>query len=197
MVAGLPKRQQPALSDKAGILVSDDMMTNTLASTHRTRTTIYGAVLWLAACLIGSYFAMGYEFQQGRLGPARRSWPVDSAMTRSATTSTIVAFVHPRCLCTRATVRQLLRTFAADPPAALLVSVFVPADPANQSSWFEEESIRSIRAAVPTAHILPDPEGVEAQRFGAFTSGTILVYDRLGHEVFRGGITNRRGGGRR
>ena len=39
-------------------------------------------------------------------------------------------------------------------------------------------------------------DGAEARRFGAFTSGTTLVYDGQGREIFRGGITDRRGGER-
>ena len=37
---------------------------------------------------------------------------------------------------------------------------------------------------------------MEATRFGALNSGTVLVYDPSGTELFRGGITDRRGGER-
>ena len=51
-----------------------------------------------------------------------------------------------------------------------------------------------IRAEAPEARIVFDRDGAEARRFGALTSGTVLVYDAQGRERFRGGITDRRGG---
>jgi hypothetical protein len=38
-----------------------------------------------------------------------------------------------------------------------------------------------------------DDAGVEAARFGAATSGTVLLYDGSGHLLFNGGITESRG----
>ena len=161
---------------------------------NRAGQEVFYGMLWLAGCCVASALAMGYEFRPGALGPSTTSWPADSAMTRSSQTNTIVAFLHPRCTCSRATVKQLLRTVAAHPNATLLVQVFVPPKPAEQHGWVDGEYARMIRAAVPHARIVPDQGGVEAKRFGALTSGTMLVYDSRGTEIFRGGITNRRGG---
>jgi hypothetical protein len=150
--------------------------------------------LWLAACFIGSYVAMSMDFRPGRLGARRASWPPASAMARSSTTDTIVMFLHPRCPCTRASVAQLLATVNAHPGATLLVSLFAPPASADERAWLQGDDARAIRAAVPDAALIPDRGGVEARRFGAQTSGTTLVYDRAGREIFRGGITDRRGG---
>jgi hypothetical protein len=38
-----------------------------------------------------------------------------------------------------------------------------------------------------------DPNGAEAQLFGAETSGYVLLYDTLGQLLFKGGITGSRG----
>jgi hypothetical protein len=48
-------------------------------------------------------------------------------------------------------------------------------------------------AAIPGAQVLDDPDGVEASRFGAATSGHALLYDRAGRLLFTGGITAARG----
>ncbi len=69
-----------------------------------------------------------------------------------------------------------------------------PADAPDRNAWEQGEYVKTIRAAIPHASIVIDRDGVEARRFGALTSGTILVYDVHGQERFRGGITNRRGG---
>jgi hypothetical protein len=41
--------------------------------------------------------------------------------------------------------------------------------------------------------VLADPDGREAQRLGAVTSGHVLLYDRAGQLLFTGGITGARG----
>ena len=43
--------------------------------------------------------------------------------------------------------------------------------------------------AIPGVRIWTDVGAVEARRFGAATSGLVLVYDASGRLVFQGGIT--------
>lgn len=150
--------------------------------------------LWLAVCLAGSYWAMSYEFRPGRLGSHQLHWPSASALKPASGKMTVVAFIHPRCVCSKATVKQLIRTLTAHPDAALIVSIFVPADFTDKQVWEEGEYVKMIRAALPGAQIIFDNDGAEARRFDAPTSGIILAYNRNAQEVFRGGITDRRGG---
>lgn len=42
-------------------------------------------------------------------------------------------------------------------------------------------------------NVVNDGDGVEAKRFGAFTSGQALLYDAQGQLRFSGGITDSRG----
>jgi hypothetical protein len=155
---------------------------------------ILAGTLWLASCLAGCYAAMSYDFQPGRLGPRQSRWPIDTTLVPSPADVTVVAFLHPRCPCTAATVKQLIRTLQRHPGSRLIAVVFAPPEPTSETEWEHGEYVQTIRAEVPAARIVPDPGGVEARRFGASTSGTILVYDRNGNETFRGGITDRRGG---
>ena len=46
---------------------------------------------------------------------------------------------------------------------------------------------------IPGAVIVDDRDGVEAQRFGAATSGQAFLYDRTGRLLFKRGITASRG----
>jgi hypothetical protein len=120
--------------------------------------------------------------------------------------TTVVAFVHPRCVCTRASITQLIRTMRAHPEAGLIVAVFTPLQQVvtgftplqggAQAEWTAGEYVKTVRAALPEARIVYDRGGIQAWRFGAYTSGTMLVYDDRGKEIFRGGITDRRGGER-
>ena len=81
--------------------------------------------LWLTAGLVGSYLAMGYEFLPGRLGPRQSAWPPGTSLTRTPGRMAAVAFLHPRCVCTRATFSHLVRVLTRRQDADLLVSVFV------------------------------------------------------------------------
>ena len=154
---------------------------------------VFGGI-WLGCCLIGSLAVMRYDFTPGRLGPAQARWPNDTRLQRHEGTKTVVAFLHPRCVCTRATVTQLVRTLKAHPRAEVIAAVFVPEHPADRAGWEEGDYVKRLRAHVPSLRLVYDAGAAEAKRFGALTSGTVLVYDPEGHEVFRGGITNRRGG---
>lgn len=159
-------------------------------------------LLWMGTCVAATYLAMSYDFKPGRLGPRRTSWPTETdysystAFVRHPGQTAILAFLHPRCVCTRATVKQLLKTAEAHPTAAVIVPVFVPVGPHDAAAWEESEYVKTIQTELPAAQVLFDPGGIQAWRFGALTSGTVLVYDQAGHEVFRGGITDRRGGER-
>lgn len=135
---------------------------------------------------------MRYEFAPGRLGASRR-WPAQTAMTLHHQTATVLVFLHPRCVCSRATVAHLVRSLHAWPEAHVVAAVFVPPDAAEANRWREAPYVRAIREGIPGADIVFDPGAVEAQRFGAITSGTVLVFDPHGTEIFRGGITGRRG----
>ncbi len=46
---------------------------------------------------------------------------------------------------------------------------------------------------IPGASVLVDREGAESHRFGATTSGDVLLYDASGRLAFAGGITSARG----
>ena len=159
------------------------------------------ASLWLATCSIALYMAMGYDFTPGSLGPRQAAWPPETDarapadLARHPDKTTIVAFLHPRCVCSYASVKQLVKTMKAHPGAELIVPVFTPPD-ANDAAagWADAASVQMVRAELPAARIVADRGGLQAKRFGALTSGTMLIYDADGRELFRGGITERRGG---
>ena len=165
--------------------------------THSSLAQWFVGAGWVILCVAGGYWAMRYDFTPGWIGPARTAWPIDTALERRPGAATAVAFLHPRCVCTRATVKQLVRTLLAHPDAALIVAAFIP--PSSEgirdlTAWESNDYVKTIHGAIPSAQIVFDAGGAEALRFGAYTSGTILTYDAQGREIFRGGITDRRGG---
>jgi hypothetical protein len=151
-------------------------------------------ISWLAACVLGSYIAMRYDFQPGALGKSQTQCADGSDLHPCMGQITVLAFLHPRCVCTAATVKQLIGAIHQQPQARLIAVLFVPPEPHDAEVWKDADYERYLRAHVPGVRIVFDPGGKEAERFGAITSGTLLVYDRQGQEIFRGGITGRRGG---
>jgi hypothetical protein len=60
------------------------------------------------------------------------------------------------------------------------------------SDWTHTDLWKSAQR-IPRMATIIDDEGADAARFGARTSGQVLIYDRSGHLAFRGGITPSRG----
>lgn len=152
--------------------------------------------VWILLCAIASYAVMGFDFRPGLLGPALTAWPTETSLVRDPAGTTVLAFLHPRCPCTRATVQQLIKTIHSQGQAKLTAVFYMPANAKGAKEWEQGDYVQKIRAALPNAHILFDTDGQEAAKFGAMTSGTILAYDGKGREIFRGGITDKRGGER-
>ena len=65
--------------------------------------------------------------------------------------------------------------------------------PRQSGTEWEDTDLRRSAAAIPSVTVLSDIDGVEAQRFGAETSGHTLLFDRDGRLLFSGGITEFRG----
>ena len=60
------------------------------------------------------------------------------------------------------------------------------------ADWSQTDLWRSA-ISLPGSTVIRDVRGAEAQRFGARTSGDVLVYDTDGRLAFQGGLTPARG----
>ncbi len=99
--------------------------------------------------------------------------------------ATLVMFAHPRCACTRAELRELVGRHAGH------VDVYVVFLQPNET-W-SHTGIWNDATSIETVNVLDDTEGAEAERFGAMTSGHVVLYDSHGALAFAGGITSARG----
>src|SRR5215472_11422328 len=66
-------------------------------------------------------------------------------------------------------------------------------DPPGVSEGWDQTDLWSTAVAIPGVDVMRDRGGIEARRFGATTSGQVLLYDGAGRLMFRGGITSARG----
>jgi hypothetical protein len=65
--------------------------------------------------------------------------------------------------------------------------------PSGSGLDWKNTDLRRTAEKIPGVTVLSDADGVEAQRFGAETSGHTFLFDRTGRLLFSGGITASRG----
>ena len=148
-------------------------------------------LLWLCALAMGEWALLGFELSPGKPAAATETWPRESRLSRSSVTFELLLFAHPRCPCTRATIGELALLMAqCSENIRARVLFFRPADAKDE--WTETDIFRAA-AAIPGVTALWDDGGIEANRFGARTSGQVFLYDFEAQLRFQGGITSSRG----
>ena len=157
----------------------------------RRLTLVVAGIVWIVGIVVAVGLLSRYKSEPGVAGQAPEHWPGDSALKRVEGGDTLVMFVHPQCPCTRASLSELNLIMQRRPVAAAVHLVFMrphgaPSDWEATASWDQAGHI-------PNATRVIDGDGQEAKRFGAMTSGQLLVYDAQGERRFAGGITGSRG----
>ncbi|MDB5296014.1 MAG: hypothetical protein JWO31_1997 [Phycisphaerales bacterium] len=148
--------------------------------------------VWVTCLAGGLVVYRRYEGTPGAAGAVPQTRPTDrGAGLGPDGRFTLVAALHPRCPCSRATVRELERVVARCGGSLGLRVLVVRPDGAGDG-W-ERTDLWNAVAALPGATVAADAGGREAQRLGAETSGQVVLYDPRGRLVFHGGITTSRG----
>lgn len=157
----------------------------------KTPRHILICVLWLLAAGAGAWGLMRYENTPTSSGETPSRWPAESRIERLAGHSSLVMFVHPHCPCSHASVAELNRLLSHCQGPATVHVLFIR--PKGVSDDWTETSLRKSAEAIPGVKVELDPEGREAQRFGAESSGYVVLYSPDGQLLFSGGITGSRG----
>lgn len=153
--------------------------------------------VWLIVVVCGWWCIERFEFSVNESSSQRvvTKWPADSALVRPANRPTLLFFLHPKCPCTRASVDELSRLFTslaetATPVPELFVIATIP--PTEIEAWWNTDTIAQTQQ-IASANLFVDRGGREAARFGATTSGFVMLFDELGNRRYAGGITICRG----
>jgi hypothetical protein len=152
---------------------------------------IAGGALWLFAVVAGFVIILNYQTASGTSGQTPAHWPALTNATLDLRRHTLVMFAHPHCPCTRASLEELNRLMARS-EGRIAAEVFFYRPSAFDSNWIQSDLSRSA-AAIPGVSVHEDVDGALARRFGAETSGYVLLYDTSGQLLFKGGITGSRG----
>lgn len=158
--------------------------------TKQILVTSLFATLWIATVAFGLRAFSQYENTPGRVGALPRAWP-ESQIERSSDRPTLIMVAHPHCPCTRASVGELAQIMARLQGKVAAYVLLVKPKEAGRD-W-EETGLRRSAEAIPGVKVLLDPDGVEARRFGAETSGHTQLFGTDGRLLFSGGITASRG----
>ena len=172
--ADLAKRTLTAIVDRCG---------------HRLLWAVL--VVWFASVGTGLAWLMAYDNTPGTPANAPSRWPAGSALARDAAGPTLVMVAHPRCDCTRASIGELAELLARAPQRPRTFVVFIR--PGGVGAAWEKTGTFDQATRIPGVTVIRDDNGHEADRFGAWTSGQTLLYDRDGHLLYAGGITGARG----
>jgi hypothetical protein len=148
-----------------------------------------GVAVWLAAGCVGFWFLWNYKMTPGPVESTPTVWPAGSAIQRQAGVPTVAMFAHPLCPCTRASIAELGDLVQRAGPVTVHLVMLRP-DGAGPE-W--NDGVLTAAASIPGLSRVEDRNGVEARRFGAHTSGHVVIYGASGELIFSGGITGSRG----
>jgi hypothetical protein len=148
----------------------------------------YWAVMaiWGATIMIGLGGLLGYSLTPGQAAQSPSRWPARASLARSTDRPQLVMVAHPYCPCTRASIAELSWIMTKlNGQVAATVLFFEDDDTPDL-----ERSEHWVRAAqIDGVRVVADAQGREANKFGAFTSGQVYLYDGQGWLLFSGGIT--------
>ena len=168
------------------------MFANLTSSRTGRRLSLPGALLaWLL--VIGSGFAslLTYQMRAGVPAVAPGAWPSGAGLRLDPQRYNLVMFAHPKCPCTDASLEELRIVLAQD--GGLISPTICFIDPAGvPAGWAQTGLVRKARG-IPGLNVVIDVDGEMAGKFGAMTSGQVLMYDGKGRRIFAGGITGSRG----
>lgn len=160
--------------------------------TARGQTGVILAVIgWLLITLVGMAVLVRYEQTPGPINRQPSHWPANSSLYLHDDGHTLILFAHPRCPCTRASLRELQRLMSRLGGRVEATVAFL--QPAGQARDWSETDLWDLAGKIPHTRRFRDLRGREASRFGASTSGHTVLFDTKGRRVFSGGITISRG----
>jgi hypothetical protein len=164
---------------------------NPFKQTSQRWAVLAGTVVWGSSVACGFLALQFHGASRGQSGSPVHHWPGSSRISLTGGRPTLVMAAHPLCPCTRASVAELARLLTrCKDQVEVYILIFVPerAGP----GWGPADGLRRL-GTLPCVHLIDDPNGEEAARFGAQTSGLVALYAQDGRLLFRGGITASRG----
>lgn len=160
-------------------------------SSPRRAVIPIAAAAWLLMATAGIATLWEYENAPGPGAQAPERWPHETGLTTPREVARLVVVAHPKCPCTRATMRELERLMAENDGRVDADVLFVT--PTDAGHEYHRTDLFDLARRIPNVRVHRDDDARESRRFGAATSGQTLLYDAEGTLLFSGGITAGRG----
>ena len=149
-------------------------------------------IAWISAIAVGTFALWQYDSAPG---PAGHGNLILASRARSELDEPnrfkICVFLHPRCPCSVATVRELERMLSLiAKPVDVQAYLYCPRS--ETEGWTKVGAGEVVRK-IPGMNVTIDWEADLARQLGVGTSGHVLVYSPSGDLRFTGGITTSRG----
>jgi len=113
-------------------------------------------------------------------------WPAAAGLPPPKARPVLIAFVHPRCPGSQATIGALARVMA-HAGGGVKAWVLIQQPAGTSDTWVEDDLWRAADR-IPGLALLRDEGGREARYFGAATSGQVVHYDADGRLLYSGGL---------
>jgi hypothetical protein len=148
-------------------------------------------LIWGSCIAAGLAYLREYETTPGVARPQPTSWQATSKLEFMPGKFNCVMMVHPRCPCSLASLREL-RSLVERHPDQIAVHILFWVPSQSGSEWNQTEAWH-LASLIPMARLYSDEEGIEAELFGATTSGHTILFQSDGTRIFSGGLTVSRG----
>lgn len=159
--------------------------------TKPSRSTMHLLIGWSILLLSGLTILAAYSNAAGLSSKSLIGWPTDSSMKLASDRPTVVFFLHPKCGCSRSTMREFHRIAGTVSSSfEIKVGLFCPR---NEDLSWTMTPLRDLAEQLSPHGTFEDIGGIEAARFGVTTSGHGFVFAPTGEALFSGGITASRG----
>jgi hypothetical protein len=157
----------------------------------RTVAFVLSLIAWGGVLATGLAILWSYESGPGPSREPPPHWPRTSAIPQPHSRPALLLFAHPHCPCTRASLEELIALMTRTRGLADVYVVF--SVPSGSPDGWERTGTWDYAASIPGVRRIRDSDAVEATRFGALTSGHVLLYGADAALLFSGGITASRG----
>ena len=158
----------------------------------KNQALIVAAVaVWFSVVGFGMSVLWQYSNTPGPSATPPAEWPASAPVQPAKGRAVLVMFAHPHCPCSRASIGELAIIMARSQEKLDAHVLFYA--PGNEASSWVRTDLWDSAKSIPGVHVIEDPAGSFARRFGASTSGQTLLYNPAGRLVFNGGITASRG----
>lgn len=133
-----------------------------------------------------------YQATPGSVGVVPLVSPEATALATSpGRQHRLVMFIHPQCPCTKASLAALAKIQSCHQKDVRFEVLLVK--PKGVADDWEQTPLAEQARSIPGVQVRCDHEAKLAERYGAHTSGHVLLYDSLNQLRFSGGITRSRG----